>query len=127
MRLMLGALVTTLAIRWLRGLVVGRVLPSPGDGPSEAARARGCFNGHVVGRRGDDIIRLDVSLQGDPGYLATSRMLAQTAVALAVDELPQTHGVLTPGGFMGESLLRRLPTVGIRFDVRDEASRTIDS
>jgi short subunit dehydrogenase-like uncharacterized protein len=127
MRLVLGALVTTLAIRWLRGLVVGRVLPSPGDGPSEAARARGCFNGHVVGRRGEDIIRLDVSLEGDPGYLATSRMLAQTAVALAVDELPQIHGVLTPGAFMGTSLLRRLPTVGIRFDVRDEASRTIDS
>jgi len=127
MRLALGALVTTLAVRWLRSLVVGRFLPSPGDGPTEAARARGCFTGHVVGRRGDDIIRLDVSLTGDPGYLATSRMLAQTAVALAVDELPEIHGVLTPGALLGPSLLRRLPTVGIRFDVRDEASRTIDS
>ena len=46
-------------------------------------------------------------------------MLAQTAVALAKDDLPETYGVLTPGGAMGDALLQRLPRVGIRFEVRD--------
>ena len=48
-----------------------------------------------------------------------ARMLAQTAVALACDDLPETYGVLTPGGVMGDALLRRLPRVGIRFEIRD--------
>ncbi len=117
MRLLLGLLVSVMAVRWTRRLAVGRVLPRPGEGPSEAERRRGRFSARVVGKRGADQIALDVIGEGDPGYLATSRMLAQTAIALVSDELPPKYGVLTPGGFMADALLERLPRVGIRFEV----------
>ena len=110
--------VGVMAIPWLRALAVGTVLPAPGDGPSEKQRQAGRFSARVVGRRGDETLAVDVVGQGDPGYLATSRMLAQTALSLACDDLPEMSGVLTPGAFMGDALLRRLPGVGIRFDVR---------
>ena len=47
------------------------------------------------------------------------------ALSLANDDLPDMHGVLTPGGVMGAALLERLPRVGIQFQVREDASRTI--
>jgi len=119
MRLGLGAFVAIMAIPFTRWAALGTVLPRPGDGPTEAQRHDGYFGARVVGIRGDQQLSLDVIGKGDPGYLATSRMLAQTAVALAKDELPETYGVLTPGGLMGDALLRRLPRVGIRFEVRD--------
>ena len=119
MRLGLGAFVAIMAIPLTRWVAVGTVLPRPGDGPTEAQRQGGYFGARVVGMRGDQQLSLDVIGEGDPGYLATSRMLAQTAVALAKDDLPETYGVLTPGGAMGDALLRRLPRVGIRFEVRD--------
>ena len=117
MRLALGAFVTVMAIPFTRWLAVGRVLPAPGDGPTERQRREGHFSTRVIGKRGDQQVTVDVKAEGDPGYLATSRMLAQTAVALAKDALPETYGVLTPGGFMGDALLARLPRVGIRFEV----------
>ena len=43
-------------------------------------------------------------------------MLAQCALSLAKDELPARYGVLTPGAVLGDSLLRRLPRVGVRFE-----------
>ena len=119
MRLGLGALVAVMAIPLTRWMAVGTLLPRPGDGPSAHARATGYFSARVVGTRGTERLSLDVIGEGDPGYLATSRMLAQAAVALAKDPLPATYGVLTPGGVMGEALLARLPRVGIRFEVRD--------
>ena len=118
MRLVLGGLVTVMAVRWMRNLAVGRFLPSPGDGPTERQRTEGVFTAHIVGRRGDKTLQLDVIGQGDPGYLATSRMLSQTALSLCKDPLPETYGVLTPGGFMGDALLKRLPKVGIAFEAR---------
>ena len=118
MRLALGALVTVMAVPFLRWMAVGTVLPHPGQGPSEAQRINGTFAAHVVGEREGETLRLDVIGEGDPGYLATSRMLAQTALALACDTLPETFGVLTPGSVMGDQLMKRLPPVGIRFELR---------
>ena len=117
-RLFLGGLVTTMAVRWMRKIAVGRFLPRPGDGPTERQRIEGGFSAHIVGRRGSETIQLDVIGQGDPGYLATSRMLSQTALSLCKDELPETYGVLTPGGCMGDALLERLPKVGVAFEAR---------
>jgi len=117
MRGLLGLLVSVMVIPWTRKLALGRVLPLPGEGPSEAERNRGRFSARVVGSRDGSELAVDVIGDGDPGYLATSRMLAQTAAALAKDELPARYGVLTPGGFMADALLARLPRVGVRFEV----------
>jgi short subunit dehydrogenase-like uncharacterized protein len=120
-RLGLGALVSIMATPFLRWMAVGTILPHPGEGPSESERNAGMFKAHVVGEREGETIRLDVIGEGDPGYLATSRMLAQTALALACDTLPELYGVLTPGAVVGDQLIERLPRVGVRFELRNES------
>ena len=117
MRLLLALLVTVVAVRWLRAIALGRFLPRPGEGPSEQQRNEGYFETLVDARDDFDSLQLRVKGKGDPGYLATSRMLAQCALSLAKDPLPERYGVLTPGAVLGDSLLRRLPRVGIRFDL----------
>ena len=52
----------------------------------------------------------------DPGYGSTSKMLAESAICLAKDELKDSYGVLTPSTSMGESLLTRLKeNAGLNF------------
>ena len=42
------------------------------------------------------------------GYGSTSKMLAESSVCLALDELPSQNGVLTPSTGLGAALLDRL-------------------
>jgi short subunit dehydrogenase-like uncharacterized protein len=53
--------------------------------------------------------------QGDPGYAATSVLLGESALALALDRdrLSERRGVLTPVAAMGDALLARLPSAGV--------------
>ena len=44
-------------------------------------------------------------------------MLAEAALCLARDELPERAGQLTPAVAMGQSLIDRLQAVGIKFAV----------
>ena len=44
----------------------------------------------------------------DPGYGSTSKMLAESAISLAKDDLNNFGGVLTPSTAMGKFLLKRL-------------------
>jgi short subunit dehydrogenase-like uncharacterized protein len=55
-----------------------------------------------------------VEAQGDPGYAATSVMLGQAALCLALDrdQLPGQAGVLTPATAMGAALAARLRSAG---------------
>jgi short subunit dehydrogenase-like uncharacterized protein len=57
-----------------------------------------------------------IAQRGDPGYAATSVMLGESALALAVDRdrLSDRHGVLTPVAAMGDALLARLPAAGVK-------------
>jgi short subunit dehydrogenase-like uncharacterized protein len=51
-----------------------------------------------------------IGASGDPGYQATSVMLAESALSLALDgaQLPDRAGVLTPATAMGDVLVDRL-------------------
>ncbi|WNZ59135.1 hypothetical protein QEG98_23870 [Myxococcus sp. MxC21-1] len=60
-----------------------------------------------------------VAAQGDPGYAATSRMLAESALCLAFDDNPTTGGVLTPASAMGMRLVERLRRAGMTFQVEE--------
>ena len=53
-----------------------------------------------------------VAAPGDPGYAATSVMLAQAGLSLAQDDLPDHAGVLTPAVAMGGALTARLRAAG---------------
>ena len=47
----------------------------------------------------------------------TARMLAESALALAFDDLPATSGQVTTAVAMGDALLARLQKAGLRFEV----------
>ena len=92
-------------------------LMSSGDGPSEEKRAKSWFRVRFAARAGDGTtVRTEVS-GGDPGYSETSKMLAESALCLAFDQLPELSGQLTPAVAMGDSLRRRLVAAGIKFTV----------
>lgn len=97
------------------------VLPAPGQGPSAESRDKGFFRVEV---RGQGIsshgapftITTKFHAQGDPGYAATSRMLALTAIGLAEDQIafPQRWGVLTPASVFGDHLVDTFQQNGFR-------------
>ncbi|HLH64209.1 MAG TPA: saccharopine dehydrogenase NADP-binding domain-containing protein [Solirubrobacteraceae bacterium] len=86
----------------------------PGEGPDESRRAQGWFSIRFCGRADGACVRTEVA-GGDPGYGETSKMLAQAALCLALDELPETSGQVTPAVAMGHALIERLRRVGIEF------------
>jgi len=92
-------------------------LKSPGEGPSEATRARSWFKVTFVGEGGGQRVVTEVS-GGDPGYTETAKMLAESALCLAFDELPPSAGQVTTATAMGDALLERLQRAGIEFAVR---------
>jgi short subunit dehydrogenase-like uncharacterized protein len=93
-----------------------RFMPKPGEGPSEQQRAKAWFKVRMHGTGGGQEVIVDVS-GGDPGYGETSKMLAESALCLAHDELPERSGQLTPAVAMGDALKDRLIAAGIGFDV----------
>lgn len=94
-------------------------LKDPGQGPSEAVRAKGWFKVTFLGEGGGRRVRCEVS-GGDPGYGETSKMLAESALCLARDRLPKVAGFVTPAQAMGNALIERLQRAGIKFRVVDQ-------
>lgn len=96
------------------------LLPSPGEGPSLAAREKGSFSLLFVGETAEGrLIKARVQGNRDPGYGATSRMLGESAVCLAKDISPDVAGgILTPVSAMQKELLPRLMSkAGINFEI----------
>jgi short subunit dehydrogenase-like uncharacterized protein len=93
-------------------------LKSSGDGPSPEERAKSWFRVRFQARTDGRLVRTQVS-GGDPGYGETSKMLAESALSLAFDDLPETAGQVTPAVAMGDALLGRLERAGIKFEVLD--------
>ena len=105
--------------RLLPRRLVERVAPKPGTGPSEEVRERGYYRveTYTTTSSGARYVAT-MSQSGDPGYKATSVMLGECGLALALDrdKLPELHGVLTPAAAMGDALLERFPAAGISLD-----------
>jgi short subunit dehydrogenase-like uncharacterized protein len=125
----LGAMAAGLAFGPAR-VVLDRLLPRPGQGPGEETRRRGRFAMEVRARTSSNARYVaHVAAQGDPGYAATSVMLGESGLCLALDgdRLPARAGVLTPATAMGAVLADRLRAAGFRLEVealpaRDEPS-----
>jgi short subunit dehydrogenase-like uncharacterized protein len=94
---------------------------SPGEGPSEATRERSWFRVRFVGEGGGERVLTEVS-GGDPGYSETSKMLAESGLCLAFDELEPRAGQLTTATAMGDVLLTRLQRAGIAFSVLEQGN-----
>lgn len=100
--------------------ITDRLLPAPGDGPSQEQREQGSFEVEVRSTtEGGAAYLATVGAHGDPGYAATSVMVGQAALALAVDpqRCHQGGGVLTPAVAMGEVLVDRLRQQGFTLRV----------
>ena len=91
-------------------------LKDPGTGPAPEQRERSWFKLRCVGEADGTRVITQVS-GGDPGYGETSKMLAESALCLAHDDLPQRAGQLTPAVAMGQTLVDRLQKAGIDFSV----------
>jgi short subunit dehydrogenase-like uncharacterized protein len=96
--------------------VLERIAPKPGTGPSERARENGHYRVETYttttsGAR----YRAMMAQRGDPCYKATSVLLGECGLTLAVDRdrLSDLRGVLTPAAAMGDVLLARLPAAGV--------------
>jgi short subunit dehydrogenase-like uncharacterized protein len=89
-------------------------LKSQGDGPDEQKRARSWFSLRLVGEAGGTTVVTEVA-GGDPGYTETAKMLSESALCLAFDDLPDVSGQTTTAVAMGDALIKRLQAAGITF------------
>jgi short subunit dehydrogenase-like uncharacterized protein len=109
-----GALVGGMSFRPTR-VLLDKVLPEPGQGPSAKTRERGHFTTETTATTTSGArYRTTIQAKGDPGYAATAVMLGEAALALALDDLPEAAGVLTPASGIGSGLADRLRAQGFR-------------
>jgi short subunit dehydrogenase-like uncharacterized protein len=115
----LGLLAGGLGLRPTRALL-DRVLPSPGEGPSEKLQREGFLGLEIHTRTSTGAHYVaSVTGKGDPGYAGTAVMLGESALSLAFDgdQLPELAGVLTPASGIGRPLIDRLRRQRFTFDV----------
>ena len=89
--------------------IVNSYMPKPGEGPGPEKRKNGFYNLRfyvTIDERRKAFAK--VVGDNDPGYGSTSKMLAESALCLAFDKLPENYGVVTPSIAMGKQLLERL-------------------
>jgi short subunit dehydrogenase-like uncharacterized protein len=116
----MNALIIGLALPPIRWLLETRVLPKPGEGPSEKEQLEGEFDLVFLGSTpSGEKIRCRVTGDRDPGYGSTAKMLSQAAACLAKDipdDLP--GGFWTPATIMGDRLVERLQAhAGLTFEL----------
>ena len=103
-------------VRPVRNFLLGKV--PQGEGPDEARRATSWFRVDFIGEGDGRTVHTRVS-GGDPGYDETAKMLAESALCLALDDNPATSGQVTTAQAMGDHLLARLQAAGMAFEVID--------
>ncbi|MEQ8771982.1 MAG: saccharopine dehydrogenase, partial [Erythrobacter sp.] len=81
--------------------------PKPGEGPTKEERENGYYDVLFVAEMpGGETLHYAVKGKYDPGYGSTSRMLAETGMALL--DCKAEGGIGTPGSFLGKALVDRL-------------------
>lgn len=127
-----------LRVRFTREHVLKKLLPAPGEGPSEEKRAKSNFRYELYGQV--DYSKSEEQAEGrpkmvkavvsgrDPGYTETAVMLSEVGIALAElssrGELPVnpavgSGGILTPASALGSQLVQRLQAAGLKLHVED--------
>ncbi len=108
-----GAVAVSAQVKPLRNLLLGRI--RQGDGPDESKREKSWFTVDFIGEGDGRTVHTRVC-GGDPGYGETAKMLAESALCLALDDNPTTAGQVTTAQAMGDNLLARLRAAGITFE-----------
>ena len=102
--------------RWL----VEKLVPEPGQGPSQEDQDKGFYDLRFIGRTADDkAIITKVTGDRDPGYGSTGKMLGQAGLCLAFDIKDDVAGGFwTPASAMNGKLIERLAShAGLTFEV----------
>lgn len=91
----------------------------PGEGPSKEDRENGFYDILFIGEYPDGTtVRASVQGDRDPGYGSTSKMLAETGIALVANK--GDGGVWTPGALLGDTLIARLTEhAGLTFQIEE--------
>ncbi|GGJ52442.1 saccharopine dehydrogenase [Sphingopyxis bauzanensis] len=91
----------------------------PGEGPSKEERENGFYDILFIGEYPDGTtVRASVQGDRDPGYGSTSKMLAETGLALLANK--GAGGVWTPGALLGDALIARLiEHAGLTFQIEE--------
>ena len=91
----------------------------PGEGPSKEERENGFYDILFIGEYPDGTtVRASVQGDRDPGYGSTSKMLAETGIALLANK--GAGGVWTPGALLGDALIARLTEhAGLTFQIEE--------
>ena len=107
----------SLFVMWIRsgfGYFKGEPIkfkPNSGEGPPYWLLRDGSFKVKITARSNGELASTSISGQGDPGYGATSKILAELGLCLALDDHSQSSkrsGVLTPSTGLGHVLVMRL-------------------
>lgn len=87
----------------------GENTPKPGEGPTREQRESGSYDIVFIGETADgETASLCVKGDKDPGYGSTSKMIAESALCLAQDNIKKGGGIWTAGALMGKKLVKRL-------------------
>lgn len=83
--------------------------PKPGEGPSKKEREEGFYDLMFFGsdEQGNKLA-VNVTGDRDPGYGSTSKMIAESAICLALGLTDTNGGIWTPAPALGEILIDRL-------------------
>ena len=117
----LGAFILAGSFELSRKLIIETFLPAPGEGPSKEKRESGFFKMLLIGKLTDgSTLRATVTGDRDPGYGSTSKMLSESALCLAKNDLKTGGGCWTPASAMGPVLRERLiANAGLTFEIED--------
>lgn len=107
------------AVRRQAASLLRRGLPSGGFGPT-GERMEDWSWGMTVNARtvGGHHVRTDLEGEGQPGYLATGRMLGEAGLLLSEQgATPERSGFLTPAAALGTANLDRFRHAGVKIQV----------
>jgi short subunit dehydrogenase-like uncharacterized protein len=102
--------------------IIRRLLPKPGEGPSEKTMLNGHFKCLIIAEAEDGERRVfSMYASGDPGYRLTTRFICESAMLLAsdIENLPGGKaygGVLTPATALGRPMIDRLLKLDVNFE-----------
>ena len=117
----MGGFILASSFSLSRSLLIDKLIPKPGEGPGKTERENGFFNLVLVGQLSDGtLLKARVTGDRDPGYGSTSKMLSESAVCLAKDDVPVGGGFWTTASAMGDLLRQRMiDNAGLTFTMEN--------
>ena len=118
------SLIPILMVIQKKGSVIKKIVdlfvPKAGEGPSKKQRENGFFSLKFFFGNNRHKYLAKVTGDMDPGYGSTSKMLAECAICLALDDtLNENYGVITPSVAFEENILERLQNnAGLEFSMK---------